>query len=352
MSDYSFKIEEIQNPTIDPAVPNPYGAKSFETVKYHTPITPKENVLRLYRGEKPLWMPSYYFDINFIQPLVMPDAMARCKGGIDWFGIEWEYEPKTNAAMVKPGTRRLDDITNWESLVFPDLSAIDWQKDYEENYAKVIDPDKATIFTIVNGLFERTADLTSFEDTFCYLLEEEEALEAFYTKLTDFHIELMKIAKEVYHADIITFHDDMGTQRSSFFSPTTFEEVMLPHYKRMNDAAHEMGLYVNFHSCGCVGNQIENFIAAGFDSWEGQDACNDKVGILEKYSDKLAQVSSFSPDPDGKLSDEEYIQAVKDRVHEYGKEGRYIAWYRENNPERREKGYETMYTESRKFYCD
>ena len=44
MSDYSFKIEEIQNPTIDPAVPNPYGAKSFETVKYHTPITPKENL--------------------------------------------------------------------------------------------------------------------------------------------------------------------------------------------------------------------------------------------------------------------------------------------------------------------
>ena len=134
MSDYSFKIKEIQNPTIDQAVPNPYGAKSFETVKYHTPITPKENVLRLYRGEKPLWMPSYYFDINFIQPLVMPDAMARCKGGIDWFGIEWEYEPKTNAAMVKPGTRRLDDITNWESLVFPDLSTIDWQKDHTTHF--------------------------------------------------------------------------------------------------------------------------------------------------------------------------------------------------------------------------
>mgnify|MGYP002565610822 CR=1 FL=1 len=54
----------------------------------------------------------------------------------------------------------------------------------------------------------------------------------------------------------------------------------------------------------------------------------------------------------GKLTDEEYIQAVKDRVHDYGKEGRYIAWYRENNEERRQKGYETMYTESRKLYCD
>ena len=257
MSDYSFKIEEIQNAKMAPAIPIPYGAPEFETVKFNTPITPKENVLRIYKKEKPLWMPSLYFDVNFIQPLVMPDAYARCKGGIDWFGIEWEYEPQTKAAMVKPGTRRLDEITNWEKLVFPDLSAIDWQKDYDENYKDKIDPDKATAFVIVNGLFERTADLTSFEDTFCYLLEEEEALEAFYTKLTDFHIELMKIAKEVYHADIITFHDDMGTQKNSFFSPTTFEEVMLPHYKRMNDAAHEMGLYVNFHSCGCVGNQIQ-----------------------------------------------------------------------------------------------
>ena len=30
MSDYSFKIEEIQNPTIDPAVPNPYGANHLK----------------------------------------------------------------------------------------------------------------------------------------------------------------------------------------------------------------------------------------------------------------------------------------------------------------------------------
>ena len=94
--------------------------------------------------------------------------------------------------------------------------------------------------------------------------------------------------------------------------------------------------------------EIENI----FDSWEGQDACNDKIGIFEKYADQLAQISSFSPDPDGKLSDEEYEQAIKDRVRDYGKFGRYIAWYRENDPERRRKGYEIMYKESRKLYCD
>ena len=351
ISKYDFNEKEIENKKLNPIVPPPYGMGPIQTYKFDTPITEKENFMRITRGEKPLWMPIMGGDINFIQPLAMPDALARWKGGKDWFGIEWEYEPNINAAMVKPGTRRLKEITDWQELEFPNLNDIDWQKDYEENYKDKIDPTRPTMFVIVNGLFERTADLTSFEDTFCYLLEEDEELHEFYTKLTDWHIELMKIAKEVYHADVIIFHDDMGTQKSSFFSPATFEEVMLPHYKKMNDAAHEMGLLVSFHSCGCVGNQIENFIKAGFDFWEGQDICNDKVAILEKYSDKLAQVSAFAPDPEGKLNDEEYEKALVDRIKEYGKEGRYVMWYREKNQERYLKGQEIIYRESRKFYC-
>ena len=90
---------------------------------------------------------------NAIQPLVMPDAKARNFGGTDWFGIEWEYEPNTKAAMVKPGTQRLSAITKWrEELEFPDLSAIDWKKDYEENYKGRIAPDRFSYFVIVNEM--------------------------------------------------------------------------------------------------------------------------------------------------------------------------------------------------------
>ena len=179
-------------------VPKPYGVPSFPVRKFNTPITPKENFLRLARGEEPLWMPNFSVDFNCLQPMVMPDAYARTYGGTDWFGIEWQYEELSRAAMVKPGTRRLSDIVNWEKeLVFPDLKAIDWKKDYQEHYADLMEPDRATTFIIVNGCFERLADLTSFEDTFCYLLEEPEAVGDFFEKLTDFHIELFKIAREV-----------------------------------------------------------------------------------------------------------------------------------------------------------
>ena len=350
MMKYPFnEAEELKDVGVFNAVPGPYGMPTFPARKFNTPITPIENFERIKAGKKPLWMMNIPTDFNVIQPEVMPDAYARNHGGIDWFGIEWQYEPLTAAGMVKPGTRRLSDITNWEEeIVWPDLNAIDWAADYEKNYAPVVSKERPTMFIIVNGCFERLADLTSFEDTFCYLLEEEEAVHAFYDRLTKFHIDLMRIAKKYYHADIITFHDDMGTQISSFMSPDTFEEILLPHYQEMNKAAHEMGLLVNFHSCGCVGNQIENFIRAGFDYWEGQDACNDKKDLMERYGDKLGQVSVFMPDPS--LSDQEFAAVIEQRVIDLGKKGRYITWFGDMNPDRKVNGEEIIYTLSRKMY--
>ena len=350
---YPFDREtELKDVGMYAAVPKPYGSPAAPIRKFNTPITPKENFLRMCRGEKPLWIPNVSLDFNFIQPLAMPDAQARCFGGTDWFGIQWTYEPASRAAMVTPNTRRLSDVTAWkEELLpsWPDLDAIDWQKDYKENYAPVMDPDRPTMFVIVNGYFERLADLTSFVDTFCYLLEEQEAVDELFTALDDFHIKLMRIAKEVYHADVITFHDDMGTQRDAFMSPNTFREVLLPHYQKLNKAAHEMGLYVNFHSCGCVGKQIPGMVEAGFDFWEGQDNCNDKQAIMDEYGDQLGQVSVFLVPPE--LPQEEFEKAVEERVNGLAKTGRYIAYYVETNPQRSPNGFELLYTMSRKLYC-
>ena len=48
-----------------------------------------------------------------------------------------------------------------------------------------------------------------------YLIEEEEEVTALFSRFTDFHIELMEVARKYYGADLITFHDDMGTQIST-----------------------------------------------------------------------------------------------------------------------------------------
>ena len=351
MGEYAFRPEiELQDIGEYKPVPKMYGMPGRAARKFNSPITPKENFLRIARKEKPLWIPNVSAEFNSIQPQVMPDASARCHGGTDWFGIEWEYEPRSNAAMVKPGTRRLSDITKWrEELVWPDLKKIDWAKDYEETYAPFMEPDRATNFAIVNGCFERLGDLTSFADCLMYLIEEEEEVTALFSRFTDFHIELMEVARTYYGADLITFHDDMGTQISTFMSPSMFEDIMVPQYRRMTDAAHEMGLYVNYHSCGCVGTLIPHYIEAGFDFWEGQDNCNDKKGLMDKYGAQLAQLSVYTPNPN--CTDEEYIAQIVKNIEELGAAGRYMCWYVPTKPDCRLDAAEAIYVTGRKMMC-
>ncbi|MGL4282456.1 MAG: uroporphyrinogen decarboxylase family protein [Eubacterium aggregans] len=283
--------------------------------------------------------------------MVMPYATARAFGGTDWFGIEWECEPLTKAAMVKPGTRRLSDITQWESeIIWPDLKAIDWQKDYEDNYKDRIADDRFSYFVIVNGLFERTADLTSFEDTFCYLLEEPEALTAFFDKLVDWHIELIHIAKEVYHADMILFRDDMGTQISTFFSPNTYRELFLPQYQKITKSAHDLGMFVCLHSCGNVGTLMSLFIEAGFDDWEGQDSANDKDSIMSEYGVDLAQCTLYIVPAD--LSDEDAVADIHKRVDELATTGRFACRLRDEKTDRKINLAEELYRYSRQKYLD
>lgn len=330
-------------------LPGSYGPASLEQPKLNTPITPRENMMRVMKGEQPMWLPNMNRDMNIVCPDMMPDASARAFGGIDWFGVDWQYEPLTKAAMVRPGTRRLSDITKWrEELIFPDLNDLDWEKDSKELY-HMLPNDRFTYFIIYNGIFERLADLTSFEDAFCYLLEEQEELTAFFDKMIEWYIGLIKIARTYYHADMILFHDDMGTQRAPFFSPEIYEELFIPQYQKLTGAVHEQGMFIALHSCGNVRRQIPNFITAGFDAWEGQEGVMDKDEIMETFGDQLVQIGQYQIS--GDLTDEEAVEALRHMIETRGRKGRCAYRIRDNRPRKGNTDLEDeMYRCSRKFY--
>lgn len=330
-------------------IPGVYGMPTTPRPRYDYPITPKENMMMMMRGEKPVWIPNQWRDNNIICPYACPDAYARSFGGIDWFGIDWQYEPLSAAAMVRPGTRRLSDITKWkEEIVFPDINAIDWEKDVKENYS-MLPNDRFTYFVIQNGIFERIADLTSFEDTFAYLLEEQETLEEFLDALVDWHIDFMKVAKKYYHADMILWHDDMGSQKAPFFSPELFREIYLPRYQKITKACHDMGMFISLHSCGNVGLHMGNFADAGFDAWEGQDSANDRTALMEKYGDRIYQVGNFIIE--GDKTDEEAIEEIHHMVETRAKNGRFACRFSDARPHKGDADLEAeLYRYSRIFY--
>lgn len=90
---------------------------------------------------------------------------------------------------------------------------------------------------------------------------------------------------------VVVCGTDFGTQESTFCSVDTFQELWLPHYRRINDWIHANTGWKTFkHSCGAVNPLIPGIIEAGFDilnpvqcSAKGMEA----EGLKERYGDQI-----------------------------------------------------------------
>jgi hypothetical protein len=84
---------------------------------------------------------------------------------------------------------------------------------------------------------------------------------------------------------------DFGTQSGTFCSPSTFDELWLPYYRKMNDWIHANTDWKTFkHSCGAVENFMDRFIDAGFDIINPVQCSAfgmDPQTLKDRYGDRL-----------------------------------------------------------------
>lgn len=85
--------------------------------------------------------------------------------------------------------------------------------------------------------------------------------------------------------------DDSGTQRGEFVTPELWAEMILPHYRKLNDWIHQhTKMKTFFHSCGSVYNLIPHFIDAGIDILNPVQisaAQMDPARLKREFGDKL-----------------------------------------------------------------
>jgi len=278
------------------------NGQNVEMPSYNTPITPIDNFKMMLDGKVPFWMPTDQ-DMFTIIPRIIPDNVARGlvfdaeplkpeeNGGIDWFGIDWEYVPTVGGSMVKPGKPKLSDICDWEKIItFPNLDDLDWEGSAAKNSPYLEkNKDKLIETWIMNGLFERLISFLDFEGAAMALLDEEqqEAVHSFLDKLCDFYDDLIGRYQKYYGTQMIQFHDDWGSQRAPFFSIATCREMLVPYLKRVVDSCHKRGIYFHLHCCGKNEMLVPAMIEAGVDLWIPQPM-NDIPMLLKQYGDKIS----------------------------------------------------------------
>jgi hypothetical protein len=305
------------------------GRFDVSYTKLSTPVSTRENLLALYRRERPLWFPHNYEQRNELCPVILPDNVARAfvlektklttadYGGKDMFGVTWFYEEQAGGSMVIPGNPLVKDLTRWEDYVkFPDVDSWDWAGNSALN-KDLFGDDMAVNTTIFNGLFERLISFLDFGDAAIALIDDEmkEHVHRLLSRVCDVYEKIIDNLVKYYRIDFLTFHDDWGAQRAPFFAPEVCQEMLVPHLKRIVDHTHKRGVFFNFHSCGFNEQLVPQMISAGVDSWAPQPH-NNLQSIYDKYGDKVI-ITMVPESVPTELSDAEIAQRAQEYVARY-----------------------------------
>ncbi|MDR2672725.1 MAG: hypothetical protein LBC35_05475 [Coriobacteriales bacterium] len=253
-------------------------------------ITERENFYRMVRREPLDFVAHQPSLIQVCLPSVVLDRPPGHTVGQDWFSVWWtddEYIPGTLATdTTKP--RVLEDIEDWEKVIqWPDLEAIDWEAAAKADLPEGKDPAKILMCMIVSGPFERLHDLLGFEDALIATIVAPEACGAFFSRLCDFKIEIIKKLKQYYDVDLIHFQDDWGTQKDLFFQPDFWRTWIKPHIKRVIDATHELGVLFDMHSCGRIDLVFDELMELGPDVVDPVQPVNDLTRWHNDFKDRV-----------------------------------------------------------------
>ncbi|MDR3315170.1 MAG: hypothetical protein LBS98_01590 [Coriobacteriales bacterium] len=293
-------------------------------------LTERENFYRMVAREQPDFVSHQPSLIQMLMSSVVLDRPPAHTDGQDWFGVWWHDDPTSPGLLAvdisKP--RVLESIEDWETaLTWPDLEAIDWEAAAKADLPDGKDMTKVLITFIVSGPFERLHDLLGFEEALISTITDPDACGAFFSKLCDFKIGIIRKLKQYYDIDVVHFQDDWGTQKDLFFQPDFWRTQIKPHIKRVIDATHELGLLFDMHSCGRIDLIIDEIMELGPDIIDPVQPVNDLVRWQHDYKDKVIFMGGLNAQDvidNPAKTDEDIFSEVHEKTDLFATDGYFI----------------------------
>ena len=253
-------------------------------------MTPKENYLRMVRGEIPEFMPSFfdpYMSPTFeelLTPNRAPDGPV-----ITSLGVKYVGSPDNNwGAMPEPGFIVIDDITKWrEQLKIRDVTGRDWEG-YYKKMSDSIDRENLAVCVDGGDYFLTLVSLMGFEGALMAMYEEPDEVIALYEHISEFYTMVLKMQMKYLKPEIYILMDDDAAYQAPFFSLELYRKLIKPFHKRHVDIALENGCVVDRHDCGKSEQFVEDWLELGIHAWNPVQTSNDCVAIKKKYGDRLS----------------------------------------------------------------
>ena len=258
-------------------------------------ITPRENMLRIYKHEEPDYLPLAQ-DVQFIRTVGQGQLFTLTQANwvgeideIDFFGQNWKYEPSAKAYNPDATNYIIKDVSKWrEYVTIPDLDAIDWKSRFEAENLQLDRENNLIMVRDPIGIWERAFSMIEATELLSSLLIEPEAMYDFFSMVADHKIKLHNYYIDYYKPDILAMNDDYGSGQGLFMSPETWRELIKPHLQRVIDNIRSKGVMYEHHCCGYLVPLVEEIAAMGAVSWNAVHICNDPYECKKMFGDKIA----------------------------------------------------------------
>jgi uroporphyrinogen decarboxylase len=190
---------------------------------------------------------------------------------IDEWGTTWT-KTGTHCYMDTNGPfyGRAADIADLDAHEWPDPDNPGLYRGLVERaQARRADGDHAIVLNLPVGIIHQCQFVRGYGEWLMDLHRHPNYAGHMMDIIADYWIRVSTNALELVgnDVDVVFFGDDMGTQRSTLFSPYIYRTLIKPRHKRMFDVLKSWpDLKVALHSCGATSSLFEDMIELGVDA--------------------------------------------------------------------------------------
>lgn len=168
----------------------------------------------------------------------------------DEWGVMWQYRIFGVAGI--PCRHPVNSPEEAEAYRTPPLMLCDGPE--YEDFAQAIALQKEQDYPAMvqcGSLYERLISLYGDENVLCDIVMDEPGIHKLADKVIEYNRAWVDRAVKA-GADMISFGDDYGTERSLIMGAKTWRSFFKPRLKELFEPAVKAGLDIHFHSCGQV----------------------------------------------------------------------------------------------------
>jgi uroporphyrinogen decarboxylase len=284
-----------------------------------------EQVRKAIRFEGPDYVPFFIFDGERDESDIIQIDLERFYLGPEKNVSEWGFQWASTDTRVPMGTPTHPPIESWDDFEeykrhgMPnpfDTTRFDGVREVMDRYG----PDRY----YMGSLYLTGFTIMSFIRGFCSLMEDLYLHRDKVEELTDlvlgFECDVIRQMKaHGFHA--VSLWDDWGSQTGLVLEPKMWREIFKPRYIRQVKAAHDCGLDVFFHTCGCVYDILPDIIECGFDMLNlGQPDVNGIERVGREFGGKICFVAPVNYQTTSLTGTEEEIyEEARRTVESFGR---------------------------------